>query len=357
WRTAASGIPTMLTPGSPRPTSASISTSCPPTPDSATAHVRPSATVRTPPRTARAGDGRDRPGPRRPRRSTPDAIPTDAPTATAPRVCAVADVCPRSPTPRACRTRRPCASGPPRTAAGPACPRPPGPVHRTGIASCEPPRGVHAPREAPPRAPRPPPPSPAGGPPACRAVRSPSSRAPPPASRYLRVTTENTSVRRRPGPLSCGPGRGRLWRRRACGESRGALLGEPELGLVQLLDVDVLECQHAHVLDEPRWSVHVPHPGVGHPDVEVHLPVCRPREQLASVGETEATLRLDDVGELPDDVAVLAVQRELHLGLVVLQILGAHLVLLLECACAARRTLAYDMRWMSLGPSCSIALA
>src|SRR5699024_9693451 len=126
---------------------------------------------------------------------------------------------------------------------------------------------------------------------------------------------------------------------------------------VQHLDVYVRECNHVHVLAEPRWSVHVPHPGVGHPDVEVHLPVCRPRDQLDSVGEIEATLRLDDVGELPDDVAVLAVQRELHLGLVVLQILGAHLVLLLECACAARRTLAYDMRWMSLGPSCSTSLS
>src|SRR3712207_6236538 len=44
------------------------------------------------------------------------------------------------------------------------------------------------------------------------------------------------------------------------------------------------------------------------------LPIC----------EVEAPLGLHHVGELPDDVPVLAIELQLHLGLVLLQVLGAH---------------------------------
>src|SRR3712207_9411804 len=46
--------------------------------------------------------------------------------------------------------------------------------------------------------------------------------------------------------------------------------------------------------------------------------------QGTGVGEVEAPLGLHHVGELPDDVPVLAIELQLHLGLVLLQVLGAH---------------------------------
>src|SRR6185436_8198343 len=42
------------------------------------------------------------------------------------------------------------------------------------------------------------------------------------------------------------------------------------------------------------------------------------------VGQVEAALGLHHVGELGHDVPVLLVEGELHLGLVLLEILGAH---------------------------------
>ena len=97
-----------------------------------------------------------------------------------------------------------------------------------------------------------------------------------------------------------------------------------EVGLVELLDVDVLERHHAHVLHEPGRPVHVPDPGVGHRDLEVDLAVGVADLQVDRVGEVEPPLGLHHVGELPDDVAVLAIELQLHLGLVLLEILGAH---------------------------------
>src|SRR3954470_3550934 len=103
-----------------------------------------------------------------------------------------------------------------------------------------------------------------------------------------------------------------------------AALGQLEFRLGQLLDVDVLEGHDPHALDEPRRAVDVPDPGVGHRDLEVHLAAVAARCHLHRVRQVEPALGLDDVGEQADDVAVLAVQRQLHLGLVVLEVLGAH---------------------------------
>src|SRR6478672_11030747 len=101
-------------------------------------------------------------------------------------------------------------------------------------------------------------------------------------------------------------------------------LRQPQVGLVQLLDVDVLERDHPHVLDEPGGPVHVPHPRVGHPDLEVDLAVRVAGGDIHGVRQVEAALGLHHIGELGDDVPVLLVEGELHLGLVLLEILGAH---------------------------------
>ena len=71
--------------------------------------------------------------------------------------------------------------------------------------------------------------------------------------------------------------------------------------------------------------VHVPDPRVLQLELEVGR--GRPRcctSMLHLVGEVEAPLGLDDVREHRQDVAVLLVELELDLGLVPLEILGAH---------------------------------
>src|ERR1035438_2657764 len=47
-----------------------------------------------------------------------------------------------------------------------------------------------------------------------------------------------------------------------------AILGQLELALGQLLNVDVLEGHDPHVLDEPGRPIDIPHPRIGHRDVE-----------------------------------------------------------------------------------------
>jgi hypothetical protein len=46
--------------------------------------------------------------------------------------------------------------------------------------------------------------------------------------------------------------------------------------------------------------------------------------QVDVVGEIEAAVGLDDIREQADDVAILLVELELHLGLVLLEIFRAH---------------------------------
>src|SRR4051794_24563482 len=77
------------------------------------------------------------------------------------------------------------------------------------------------------------------------------------------------------------------------------LIGQPELGLLDLFDVDVLERDHADLLDEARRAIHVPYPRVGQPELEVDLAICVARDQLDAVGEVEPALGLHDVTELP----------------------------------------------------------
>ena len=70
--------------------------------------------------------------------------------------------------------------------------------------------------------------------------------------------------------------------------------------------------------------IHVPDPRVVHDGLEVGLAALGVLDHLDIVGEVEATLGLDDVAEQAYHVAVLPVELKLHLGLVLLEILGAH---------------------------------
>src|SRR5689334_15060255 len=83
-----------------------------------------------------------------------------------------------------------------------------------------------------------------------------------------------------------------------------AVLGQLDVGLRQLLDVDVLEGHDPDVLDETGRAVDVPDPRVGHRHVEEDLSAVAAHLEVDRVGEVEAALRLDDVGEETDDVAV-----------------------------------------------------
>src|SRR5699024_1888973 len=77
-------------------------------------------------------------------------------------------------------------------------------------------------------------------------------------------------------------------------------------------------------LGEPRWSVDVPDPRLAHRHLEVRVAGLRAHLHVDGVAEVEATIGLDDVLEVPGDIAVLAIERELHLGFVAFEVVGAH---------------------------------
>src|SRR6266851_5124033 len=105
------------------------------------------------------------------------------------------------------------------------------------------------------------------------------------------------------------------------------LLGKLQVALGQFLDIDVLEGHDPHVLHVPGRAIHIPDPRVVHCDLEEHLAVigCAHLE-VHVVGEIEPALGLNHVREEPDDVAVFAIELQLHLGLVLLEILRAHVL-------------------------------
>src|SRR5205807_61699 len=59
-------------------------------------------------------------------------------------------------------------------------------------------------------------------------------------------------------------------------------------------------------------------------DLEVDLAVRCADLQVDLVGQVEPPLGLDDVAEETDHVPVLAIELQLHVGLVALEVLGAH---------------------------------
>src|SRR5215472_37829 len=103
------------------------------------------------------------------------------------------------------------------------------------------------------------------------------------------------------------------------------ILGQFEVTFGQLLDVDVLEGDDPHVLYEPCGPVHVPYPRVVHGDLEKDLAVVRAAYlEIHVVSEIEPSLGLHDMGEQADNVAVLAVELQLHLRFVLFQVFRAH---------------------------------
>src|SRR5579875_1086542 len=149
----------------------------------------------------------------------------------------------------------------------------------------------------------------------------------------LTARPRRRATRPRPARPAPGPRRTGLLRRPAHlpGRARGLpglwLLGPRYLkvALGEFLHVDVLERNNPHVLYKPRRAVHVPHPGILHGDLEVHLAVVRGADlKVDVVGEVEPPLCLDHVAEQADDIPVFAVELQLHLGFVLFEIFRAH---------------------------------
>src|SRR6188472_171739 len=92
-----------------------------------------------------------------------------------------------------------------------------------------------------------------------------------------------------------------------------------EVAARELLDVHVLEREHAHGLHEAVGAVDVPHPDVGHRDLEVEVVLGVAPHDVDLVREVEPALGLDHVLELRNDVAVLAVEGELQFAVVVFE--------------------------------------
>ena len=91
----------------------------------------------------------------------------------------------------------------------------------------------------------------------------------------------------------------------------------------QLLDVHVLERQHAYRRHEAALAVHVPHPRVGEPHFD-HGPVAvADGGDLHVVGEIEAPFGLHRVAEHGRHVLVLLSELQLAISLIVLEVLGA----------------------------------
>ena len=90
-----------------------------------------------------------------------------------------------------------------------------------------------------------------------------------------------------------------------------------ELGLGELLDVDVLERDHPDLLDEARRAVHVPDPRIGHANLVVDLAARITRNQLHGISQVETAFGLHHIGKLANHVAVFAVHGQLDVCLVV----------------------------------------
>ena len=88
-----------------------------------------------------------------------------------------------------------------------------------------------------------------------------------------------------------------------------------------LTSLKVTTCTSATNRELP---VHVPDPRVAQLQIEVGAAVGLLDLEVHLVGQIEAALGLDDVLEHRQDVAVLAIELELDLGLVPLEVLAAH---------------------------------
>src|SRR5699024_4805152 len=177
------------------------------------------------------------------------------------------------------------------------------------------------------------------------------------ASPPARCCTSSSGTRWRSRPTCRPPARGRsrtrscrsptstsAWRSSWTGCVSGSERALRHLQLVpgELLDVDVLEGDDPYLPGEAGGAADVPPPRVLHRHLEVDLGTLAADAHVHAVGEVEPTLGLHDVAEEVHDVAVLAVERQLHLGLVLLQVLRAHRVL--PSAVAAATSLSSGLR-------------
>src|SRR5580658_7089982 len=140
------------------------------------------------------------------------------------------------------------------------------------------------------------------------------------------------------------------------------LFRDLQIALGEFLDVHILERDDPHILNKTGRTVHVPNPGVLHGDLEVHLAVFGgPDIELDLVGQIETALGLHDMAEKTDNVPILAVELELHLGLVLLEILRAHLLPSEQASRAAAATPTVGQPYSSLrstiGPFCPLPCA
>src|SRR5919106_3059978 len=72
--------------------------------------------------------------------------------------------------------------------------------------------------------------------------------------------------------------------------------------------------------------MHVPHPGVGELDLEPNLAADMFGIDLHLVRQIEAPLGLHDKLEHRENVPILLVELQFHLGLVLLEVLDAHVI-------------------------------
>ena len=77
-------------------------------------------------------------------------------------------------------------------------------------------------------------------------------------------------------------------------------------------------------LHEAAGAVDVPHPGVLKTELEEDLAAVGAHLHINGVGQVEAALGLHHVGEQRDDIPVLAVQVQLQIVLIGLEVFSAH---------------------------------
>jgi hypothetical protein len=100
--------------------------------------------------------------------------------------------------------------------------------------------------------------------------------------------------------------------------------GASEFLFGQPFDVHVTERHDAHLGNEPRRAVHVPHPGVAYLEFDAGRRRVGAHFQRDLVGQIEPAFGLNDVGEDRQDGSVLLDEPELNLGFVAFEVFLAH---------------------------------
>jgi hypothetical protein len=102
------------------------------------------------------------------------------------------------------------------------------------------------------------------------------------------------------------------------------LFGQLEFFLSKLFDIDVFEREYFDGLDEAVGSINIPHPHIGECQLEVEVAAHVTHNLLDLIGQIKPSLGFNDVLKLRHHVAVLAVQGELNLAVVIFEIVIVH---------------------------------